>query len=329
MEYNNLTSKRKLDSRSPLLTLTPFLDKFNIIRSNGRLGSITSLSYNERHPIILHYKSRLARLYIEFVHILVHHGGLRLVLNVVRQECWIIRAKNIIKTVIHNCKICVLHKRKLQTQIMAALPSERTTINRPFTNTGIDFAGQFEIKSFTGRYCRITKGYVCLFVCFATKALHLEAVSDLSTPAFLSALTRFVARRDCPNCIYSDNGRNFVGAARQIASNFEKHVKELRDIAVEKFGHQHLQWHFIPAAAPHMGGLWEAGVKSLKIHFKKTAGQSKYTFEEFSTLLASIESCLNSRPLGPISENIDDLTALTPGHFLIGSALLTPANLKI
>ncbi|XP_023292053.2 uncharacterized protein LOC111675513 [Lucilia cuprina] len=209
---------------------------------------------------------------------------------------------------------------------MADLPIERTTFSRPFTNTGVDFAGPFEIKSFTGRYSRISKGYVCLFVCFSTKAIHLEAVSDLSTPSFLAALARFIARRGCPSRIFSDNGRNFVGAARELESNFEKYVKELRDTAIEKYGHQHLEWSFIPAAAPHMGGLWEAGVKSLKMHFKKTAGQSKYTFEEFATLLARIEACLNSRPLAPISENIEDLSALTPGHFLIGSSLLTPAE---
>ncbi|XP_065368859.1 uncharacterized protein LOC135961295 [Calliphora vicina] len=149
-EFNCLTSKKKLDSRSPLLTLTPFIDKNNIIRANGRLGSTSCLSYNERHPIILAYGSRLARLYVEFVHTLVHHGGPRLVLNIVRQECWIIKVKNLIKTVIHNCKVCVLYRKKLQTQVMAALPEERTTLSRPFTNTGVDFAGPFEIKSFTG-----------------------------------------------------------------------------------------------------------------------------------------------------------------------------------
>ena len=78
-----------------------------------------------------------------------------------------------------------------------------------------------------------------------------------------------------------------------------------------------------------MGGLWEAGVKSFKQHFKKVAHPFKFTFEEFSTLLAKIEACLNSRPLSPMSEDPADFTALTPGHFLIGGPLLAPTTPEI
>ncbi|XP_065362016.1 uncharacterized protein LOC135955590 [Calliphora vicina] len=95
------------------------------------------------------------------------------------------------------------------------------------------------------------------------------------------------------------------------------------------FTYQNIQWHFIPPGSPHMGGLWEAGVKSFKAHFRKVAGPFKYTFEEFSTLLARIESCLNSRPISPMSEDPMDLNALTPRHFLTGSPLLAPPDPKI
>ncbi|XP_046145460.1 uncharacterized protein LOC123988755 [Osmia bicornis bicornis] len=83
------------------------------------------------------------------------------------------------------------------------------------------------------------------------------------------------------------------------------------------------QWMFNPPAAPHMGGKWEAVVKSIKYHLRRTIGELLLTFEEFSTLLTQIEAVLNSRPLEPLSDDPDDISALTPGHFLIGSALNT------
>ncbi|XP_075150928.1 uncharacterized protein LOC142225037 [Haematobia irritans] len=56
------------------------------------------------------------------------------------------------------------------------------------------------------------------------------------------------------------------------------------------------------------------------------AGSHKFTFEEFSTILSRIEACLNSRPISPMSENPEELLALTPGHFLIGGPILCPAE---
>lgn len=209
---------------------------------------------------------------------------------------------------------------------MSALPPERSEFSRPFTHTGVDFAGPFDIKYYAGRSCRITKGYACLFVCFSTKAIHLEGTSDLSTNTFLAAFDRFVSRRGCPLHIHSDNGTNFVGASKVIAKNFFLTTQQ----AVESnYAHQNISWHFIPPGAPHMGGLWEAGVKSFKSHFRKMAGNFKHTFEEFQTLLSRIEACLNSRPLCPLSEDPSILSALTPGHFLIGAPILTPIDPNI
>lgn len=42
-----------------------------------------------------------------------------------------------------------------------------------------------------------------------------------------------------------------------------------------------------------------------------------YTVEKFTTLVVRVEGILNSRPLTPITGDPNDLSALTPGHFLI------------
>ncbi|XP_068158455.1 uncharacterized protein [Drosophila tropicalis] len=184
-----------------------------------------------------------------------------------------------------GCKVCIVYRRRLQTQMMGDLPREGITYSRPFTHTGFEFAAPFEVKIYTGRACLITKGYVCVFVCFSTKAIHLEATSEFTTERFLAAFSRFVALRQCPQRIYSDNGKTFLDATKlNIMKAFPQHI---------------LSRQFIPPSPPHMGGRWEAGVISFKTLFSKSSSTVKYTFEELSTLLCRIEACLNSGTRNP------------------------------
>ncbi|GFX94755.1 uncharacterized protein TNCV_1636171 [Trichonephila clavipes] len=101
-------------------------------------------------------------------------------------------------------------------QLMGNLPKHRVTLERPFFSCGIDYAGPVLIKCNKGRGTKSTKGYIALFVCLATKAVHIEAVIDLTIDSFIAALRHFSARRGAPRHIYSDNGTNFVGAPRKL-----------------------------------------------------------------------------------------------------------------
>lgn len=64
-------------------------------------------------------------------------------------------------------------------------------------------------------------------------------------------------------------------------------------------------------------GLWECSVKSMKNFMSKVLGEYHLTFEEIYTVLNRVEVCLNYRPITPLSFCPTDLTALTPGHFLV------------
>ncbi|GFT86539.1 uncharacterized protein NPIL_644481 [Nephila pilipes] len=76
----------------------------------------------------------------------------------------------------------------------------------------------------------------------------------------------------------------------------------------------------VPSAL-HFGGLWEAAVKSMKFHMKSVIASQILSQEEFSTSLAEIEAELNSRLLVAASDDPNDFSVITPGHFLIGSEL--------
>ncbi|KAH8252056.1 hypothetical protein KR038_003792, partial [Drosophila bunnanda] len=190
-EIRCLSQKRPLPAASPMLNLTPFLDLQGLMRACGRVTASETLQYDERHPIILPYNCHLSRLLVHFTHRITLHGGNQLTIRLIRSKFWIPRVRNLVKSVIYSCKVCVIQKKKVQTQLMGELPKERISFSRPFTYTGMDYAGPFDIKNYTGRACLITKGYVLVFVCFATKAIHLEPTSDLTTEKFLAAFARF------------------------------------------------------------------------------------------------------------------------------------------
>lgn len=315
-EIKMLSTNREIN-HSPMLKLMPFLDNNGIIRVGGRLQN-SELPYDVKHPILLTKSNPLSKLIISDAHEKTLHGGLTLTLAYVNKHFWILSGTQLAKSIIQKCMKCFKYSAKASQQIMGNLPSVRLNVTRPFKHSGVDYAGPISVKSSTFRTTIISKGYICLFVCMVTKAIHLEAVSDLTTNGFLAAFRRFVSRRGHCSDIYSDCGTNFVGASKELRVLYQKSRKSCPEDLLQSLSLNGTQWHFNPPASPNFGGLWEAGVKSVKFHLKRILNDRVLSFEELSTLLCQIESCLNSRPLCPLSPDPSDFNALTPAHFLIG-----------
>ena len=85
-------------------------------------------------------------------------------------------------------------------------------------------------------------------------------------------------------------------------------------------------WKFNPPGAPHCGGIWERLVQSCKKVMIAILDNRSLTNEVLSTTMCLVEQTLNARPLTAVSDDPEDLTALTANNFLLGrenaSALL-------
>lgn len=309
-------------------SLAVFLDESGLYRVGGRLrhGSGT---FDSRHPMLLPKKCHFTELICDHFHREAFHAGPRTTQSLIRSKFWIISLRSVLRLQLRKCINCHRFSGKPIQPIMADLPMHRINESSPFSNVGIDYAGPFTTKDSHLRKPRIYKGYLCIFICMSTRAVHLEYVSDMSTECFLASFDRFVARRGLPTDCYSDNGTNFVGAARELRETYKMLSKSKNEIS-SALAYKGIQWHFNPPSAPNFGGLWEAGVKSAKSLLRKTIGESIFTFEQYSTLFSRIEAILNSRPLLEASPCVDEeMNPLTIGHLLIGKSLLAPPELLI
>lgn len=326
VEYDILTKSKECNSK--IQSLSPFIDENGLIRVGGRLKN-ANISSQAKHPILLPKSHVISSLIIDDYHLKYFHAGPQLLQSLVLRKFWIISARSIIRSRIHKCMTCFRHKPKTVYPLMGNLPEPRVNPAPCFQTSGLDYGGPFQVKIHTLRRAQIVKVYLCLFVCFATKAIHIEVVTDLTTDSFVAALSRFVARRGASSDIYLDNATNFVGASNQLNRvvrtliNNRNTKDELNKLSL----HHNINFHFIPPSAPHQGGIWESGIKSAKTHLKKVIGEKILTLEEFQTLTISVEAILNSRPLYPISTDPSELDVLTPGHFIIGRPMVSlPEN---
>lgn len=319
-EFDSLKAGKEVGSSSRILSLRPMLDNFDIIRVGGRLVN-SILPFERQHPIILPKEDHLVTLLMDFYHRKTLHGNIQLMLNCIRDKYWILSARSVVRHWVHKCNRCYRFSAKPAQQLMGDLPSSRVTPSRAFSHSAVDYAGPVTIKMRNGPGKQILfKGYVSIFVCMATRAIHLELVGQLTSDAFISAFKRFVSRRGQVTDVYSDNGTNFVGAVEIMSENHRLAMMATEIEYSELLANDGVTWHFSPPSAPHFNGLAEAGVRSTKYHLRRIVGSHYLTYEELYTVLCQIEAVLNSRPISALTDEFSDFTVLTPGHFIMGAA---------
>ena len=190
-------------------------DNLGVLRIHGRLDNFHGDEPILR-PIALPSKSKLVRMYAEHMHQSLGHQGYRVIIvNLRKNGVYIIRGKQLLKSIAAKCIKCRIIRRELLTQQMGQLLSFRfKAYCPPFTSVAMDFFGPVKIKK--TRNIAIS-GCALVIACNTTRIIHLEITETQSTDDFLLAWRRFVTKRGIhPLHVYTDQGKTFVGAQKYI-----------------------------------------------------------------------------------------------------------------
>ena len=283
------------------------------MRATGRTKRLEVSNFDAKHPVILDSRHPVIRLFLEHLHQTHCHQGVDYLRALVQQQFAIVKLRTALRTVVSKCVTCRKRRADTINPMMADLPRERLAYREPpFTNTGIDYFGLFyvSVKRST------EKRWGFLFTCL-TRTVHFEVVPTMDTSSCVMGIERFAARRGTPSVLWSDNGTNFIASEKKLLQNVSAwNQQTLSETLVKK----RIQWKFNPPSAPHHGGVWERFVRSFKHIFYAILGNRRLTDEILTNTFCLVEQSLNSRPLVPVSSDATDLDALTPNHFLLGTA---------
>ena len=326
-EYERLKEDLPLPDTSAILKLDPYYDKIDhLLRVGGRLQH-SDLPEGTKHAIILPHGHAVVEKIIQSVHKELLHAGPESTLSVLRQEIWLTKRFREIKRVLGKCLVCQRQRVGPCSQKMAPLPSERVSLSPAFAHVGIDFAWPLFVRGSASS----AKAYICIFTCASSRMIHLELTGDLSTNEFFQAFIRMISRRGLCSTIWSDNAKTFKRADHEIQQLFTQGSsvnKQLWDkIDQEKLQanltSKGIKWKFIVERSPWHGGWWERLVRSMKEPLRKVLGKALLSYQELATILTRIEAVINSRPLTTVSDDIRDLTPITPAHLALDRSLFS------
>lgn len=321
-ELRQINKGAPVQRSSVIARLDPVVQN-QVICVGGRV-SRANISEKSKHPAIIPKGSCLAELLIQHTHRLLGHSGKNAILAQLNENFWIVGANQLVKRLLFKCTTCRRYRATTLEQKMADLPKERLSIeDPPFTHTGCDYFGPFDIKR--GRVS--VKRYGVVFTCLTTRAVHFEVADDLSTDSCINAIRRFIARRGKVASIRSDNGTNLVGANRELRRAFDELCHSQVQSTCAQSG---IKWFFNPPSGSHFGGSWERIIRSARrvLYGLLKERPVQLDDESFRTLLCEVEYILNSRPLTRVQDGPDDSEPLTPNHLLLfKSSQVSPPGL--
>ena len=290
----SIANRKEISITLKLAKLSPFIEENGTIWVKERL-KLSNLDYSTKHSITTSVGESTSR-----------------------QPTWVhrIRKKHAPTSVLdHRIKRCSkenkvqMYQMQIQKRQPIHPPSDRPTREHvlTFTHTGVNYFGPLEVKFLR----RTLKRCCCLFNCLIVRAVTHQSYTVIGHRVMSNCCVRFIARRGYPNTIISDNGINFVGEANEMKA-FMKVEQRLRVTYVRKrsFGNSiHLELHKLLES----GRDWFKVARKLWLQSRTTQASPR----RYSVLQSVFQSKHSARPLTAVSDDPEDLTALTPNHFLL------------
>lgn len=250
------------------------------------------------------------------------HEGFAGTLLKMRRKAWVVKGRRLAQKVVNQCIHCRKVRARVCRQVMGDLPVERSRPAAPFQFMSVDVFGPYLVKDDVKRRVSM-KVWGVIFCCMASRALHIDLVSSMSTESFLMAYQRFTAIRGHPLKIWSDPGTNFIGAKPLLGDLYAFLKSQNRD-SLEEYAATNgtnWTWKVLPADSPHRNGAAEAAVKVAKRALQSLRKSSNLTFNEFLTALQMAANLANEHPIDArVQSREDRLEYVTPNSLLLGRA---------
>lgn len=198
--------------------------------------------------------------------------------------------------------------------------------NRPFNGRtplyeriGLDVFGPWQVMTRKTRGGIVNnKHWAVLFTCLCTRAVHIEALEEMSSSSFINALRRFVAIRGSVKIIRSDRGTNFIGTANILNLNCINIEDTTSKSYLEEKG---ITWIFNAPHSSHMGGVWELMIRTARrildaLLLDASNKVKTLTYEVLVTFLTEVSAIINSRLITAIYTDPEDPIILSPALLL-------------
>ena len=261
----------------------------------------------------------LARLVMLYYHDKFHRD-IDTIVTEARADVWVIKARKLATVWDVRCKICLIKRQKVASQVMGDLPVERTEIKPAWTSVNMDLFGPFLIRDdCVKRGPRVFKKvWGIIYVCTLTRGVYLDVCVDYGTESVLHTIRRLMNQKGDVKVVFSDPGTQLKGASKEL-SDWRKgwDLDKLVRFGAEKG----IDWRFVMPNAQHQNGAVEIMVKMVKGVKKallKSIGSHILSLNETYTLFSEVANLVNERPIGLKPNTNTHPEFLSPNSLFLG-----------